>query len=308
MKSQWSSPNENDSFLAQWIAGDISDDQLLEMVSDADYQAYAQLRGSLASMQLSEPDLDENFAAIQNKIQQPKAVVSRSKVISLYASIAVAASVLLFFGWNAVFSFSKHFESPYASTQTLALNDDSQVILNAHSSIDYPKWFSLNRQLKLNGEAFFKVSKGSKFTVETPMGNVQVLGTQFNVLTGKDFLEVSCFEGKVCVTHLGQEWILTPGMDVRINGNEVQTWNQNIAKQPAWISGESSFTNMPLHMVIQQLEKQYHCTINFPPSLAQIKYTGSFPHHSLETALQSVCLPLHLKHRIISEGNIEISE
>ncbi|MFN8274976.1 MAG: FecR domain-containing protein [Flavobacteriaceae bacterium] len=307
MKSQWSSPDENDSFLAHWMVGEISDDQLLEMVSDADYQAYAQLRGSLASMQLNEPDLEQNFAAIQNKIQQPKAS-PKAKVISLYASIAVAASVLLFFGWNAVFSFSEHFASPYGNTQTLALNDDSQVILNAHSSVDYPKWFSLNRQIKLNGEAFFKVSKGSKFTVETPMGAVQVLGTQFNVLTGKDFLEVSCFEGKVRVSHQDKTWILTRGMNVRINGSEIKTWNQDNNAQPLWVSGESSFANMPLQMVIQQLENQYHCSIKYPQNLAQVNYTGSFPHQSLATALQSVCLPLQLKHKTNPDGTIELFE
>lgn len=308
MNHSLSYSNENEPFLAEWISGVISDEQLRTLVSEADYYAYLQLRLSLESMDLAQPNLEAQFAAIQSKINQPKAVASKGKLISLYASIAVAASILLFLGWNAMFSFSEHIASPYGTTQTLALSDHSQVILNAHSQIDYPRWFSMNRQLKLNGEAFFKVSKGSKFTVETSVGAVQVLGTQFNVLTGKDFLEVSCYEGKVRVLHQGQEWILTRGMNVRINGSQVQTWNQILHTQPSWISGESSFTNMPLQRVVQQLEKQYHCSIIYPQNLAQISYTGSFPHQSLETALQSVCLPLQLKHKTNPDGTIELFE
>lgn len=299
--------DENEPFLAAWMAGVISDDELRALVSVPDYLAYLKLRQSIETMELTEPNLEAQFTAIKSKINQPKPT-SKSKVISLYASIAVAASVLLFFGWNAVFSCSEHFASPFGKTQTIALNDHSQVILNAHSHIDYPKWFSMNRQLKLNGEAFFKVSKGSKFTVETSVGQVQVLGTQFNVLTGQDFMEVACYEGKVRVSHQGQEWILTRGMNVRINGAQVDTWTQNANTQPSWISGESSFTNTPLQMVVQQLEKQYHCSIIYPQNLAQISYTGSFPHHSIQTALQSVCLPLQLKHKTNPDGTIELFE
>lgn len=310
MSHSLSYSNESEPFLAEWIAGVISDEQLRSLVSESDYQAYLKMRQSFEIMDLAEPNLEVQFTAVQDKINQnqSKKVSSKGRVISLYASIAVAASVLLFLGWNAMFRFSEHFSTSYGTSQTLALSDHSQVILNADSSIDYPKWFSHNRQLKLNGEAFFKVSKGSKFTVETSVGQVQVLGTQFNVLTGEDFMEVACYEGKVRVSHQGQDWILTRGMNVRINGANITTWNQNTTEKPSWISGESSFSNMPLQMVVQQLEKQYHCSVNYPQNLAQVNYTGSFPHHSLETALQSVCLPLHLKHKTNPDGTIELFE
>ena len=52
--------------------------------------------------------------------------------------------------------------------QEISLPDNSQVSLNALSSVTYNEssWDE-NRELTLNGEAFFKVEKGSTFEVKT---------------------------------------------------------------------------------------------------------------------------------------------
>lgn len=308
MNSSVSQPDQDPPFLAQWMAGVISDEELRAQVSEPDYEAYLQLRQSFASMDLVQPDLEVQFAAIQDKINASEATAPKGKRIALYAALAVAASVVLFWGWSAMFRFSEHFTTTYGTVQPMVLSDQSQVILNANSRVDYPKWFSLHRQLRLTGEAFFKVAKGSTFTVETSLGKVQVLGTQFNVWSADNFLEVACYQGKVRVTHQAQQWILTPGKILRIQDDDIQAWEQPLSGEPHWISGESTFDQMPLKMVLQQLEKQYHCVIHYPKSLEQVRFTGSFPHHSLSTALQSICLPLQLKHQIHSDGTIEIFE
>jgi len=62
------------------------------------------------------------------------------------------------------------------------------VVLNSKSTISFNKtdWKN-NRQLTLDGEAYFKVEKGSTFTVNTNNGSVTVLGTQFNVNSTRRF-------------------------------------------------------------------------------------------------------------------------
>jgi Fe2+-dicitrate sensor, membrane component len=65
------------------------------------------------------------------------------------------------------------------------------VNLNSSSQLSYSKnkWDS-KREVTLNGEAFFKVSKGSTFDVITLNGKVSVLGTQFNVKQRENYFEV----------------------------------------------------------------------------------------------------------------------
>jgi ferric-dicitrate binding protein FerR (iron transport regulator) len=81
--------------------------------------------------------------------------------------------------------------------KTFLLPDDSEVTLNSASQIEYKKWnWTDHRELQLEGEAFFKVTKGQTFDVLTRLGKVTVVGTQFNVKARGDRFEVICFEGK----------------------------------------------------------------------------------------------------------------
>jgi len=58
------------------------------------------------------------------------------------------------------------------------------------------------RIIHLEGEATFKVLKGNSFTVLTPFGKVEVLGTVFTVKAANGLLNVQCSEGKVRVSDL----------------------------------------------------------------------------------------------------------
>ena len=67
--------------------------------------------------------------------------------------------------------------------EALLLPDGSQVYLNHHSTISYDQNFN-PRTIYLDGDAFFTVVPSeSTFTVTTAYGDVEVLGTEFNVQT-----------------------------------------------------------------------------------------------------------------------------
>jgi ferric-dicitrate binding protein FerR (iron transport regulator) len=206
-----------------------------------------------------------------------------------------------------MFVFSNERQAGFGTTAKLALNDHSHVTLNAKSTVSYPTLFQYIRTLKLDGEAYFEVAKGSTFTVETPQGNVRVLGTKFNVLARPGFFEAVCYEGKVQVSHNDFCIILKPGEAVRFYGKKQETWKINEPK-PLWTSGESGFRNTPLQYVITELENQYHKEIQYPKQMAAVRFTGSFTHKNLEIALQSVCLPLHLRYTETQPGKIVLSE
>ena len=73
---------------------------------------------------------------------------------------------------------------PYGTTQKLVMPDGTKVTLNAGSEFTYPETFSKStREVSLNGEGFFEVTKNPKkpFLVHTKKLTVKVLGTVFNV-------------------------------------------------------------------------------------------------------------------------------
>ena len=72
--------------------------------------------------------------------------------------------------------------NPGMITSTI-LPDGTHVILNSNSTIVYPSHFDeKSRNVQLNGEAYFEVTKNSRqpFMVRTPQkAVVKVYGTQF---------------------------------------------------------------------------------------------------------------------------------
>ena len=94
--------------------------------------------------------------------------------------------------------------------------------LNAKSLLAFNKkdW-KQEREVELDGEAFFKVAKGSSFNVITKSGTVTVYGTQFNVKQRDNYFEVICYEGLVGVTYNSQETKLKPGDSFLIIDGEI---------------------------------------------------------------------------------------
>jgi ferric-dicitrate binding protein FerR (iron transport regulator) len=302
------SHSDNDTFLAKWLEGELSDKDLMKLVSQDDFDRYLKIRDGLNIYGKLNVPLDDSFKQIQQKIKKKNTV----KVRKLYTRwmTAIAASVVFFIGfYNFLGSDSVLLKSDFGQQKTVALLDGSEVILNAKSELSYSKkdWQN-NRDVYLNGEAFFKVKKGSKFTVKTKNGDITVLGTQFKVNSNADYFEVVCFKGKVQVNFGVNTQILTPNMAFRkINGNAIEQWKTNI-NQPTWMHGESTFKSVPLKYVITNFEKQFNIKIDKTTIDDSIIFTGSFNHKNINLALASVFRASDIQYKKIDEKNIILSK
>ena len=177
------------------------------------------------------------------------------------------------------------------------LPDGSMVSLNAVTELEYAteKW-SKRRHVKLEGEAFFEVEKGAKFTVETPYGTVEVLGTSFNVEARADVFRVNCYTGKVRVSlPNGSEKIITPQQGVEAIDGQLQERGLDNDNDIAWQDRVHHFKAQPLKEVFAELERQYLIEIDYPDSAAERLYTGSFRSDELRQSLKSVCWPMGLR-------------
>tara|TARA_B100000809_G_C15127932_1_gene527094 strand:+ start:1328 stop:2254 length:927 start_codon:yes stop_codon:yes gene_type:complete len=299
--------NEKDTFLAKWLAGELSNDALKALVSEADYNSFMILRKGIETYEGLELSTDPSFVKIKNHISN-----KNTKVRSLNSNswlLGIAASVVLLFGIFFILGDDiVTIETNFGEQRTIALLDGSEVILNSKSTLIYNEddWEN-NRTLHLIGEAYFKVKKGSTFTVVTDNGDVKVLGTQFNVNSLSDLFEVICFEGKVSVKSKEENYILLPTNSVRrINGYGIEQW-ATVDLNPSWINGESAFKSVPLKYVIRSLESQYNIAINSNAINNNIVYTGSFTHKDLDTALKTVFKSLQIRYIEKEKGNIYLS-
>ena len=94
------------------------------------------------------------------------------------------------------------------------LPDGSRIRLNSASRVSYStEYGKTNRDISLDGEAFFEVAKNAElpFVVSTGNISVEALGTKFNVRSYRDGDEtVTIVEGKVLTTAGESEAVLLP--------------------------------------------------------------------------------------------------
>ena len=226
---------------------------------------------------------------------------NRSRIFRLLPYVAVAAVALILLIMNIGNGFDTSVQTPFAKIENIALPDGSKVKLNADSKIQYDtKSWDKNRVVYMEGEAFFSVEKGSKFTVRTQNGSVLVLGTSFNVYNRNDQLKVHCETGRVSVKSVGKETILTPKQTVSVINRE-HTFTIDVAdsdSRSTWKKGIFVYKSDHLSDVVSELERQFDIKISLDKAFRKMKYTGSFNKSNLNTALIEVFYPLDLKYEI----------
>ena len=188
----------------------------------------------------------------------------------------------------------------------ITLPDGSTAMLNAGSSLSFSDDWSEERVLNLEGEAFFTVKKGCRFKVFTKYGEVQVLGTSFNVSARPENFDVICETGRVLVTSGKSEVIITPGLQASLNDGKL-TKSTASHKGSSWIEGQFVFEEEPLENVIAEIERQYNVSIEHP-SLDGKKYSGQFGNLNLEETLTVVCAPFGLDFSIGENMKVTLKE
>lgn len=255
----------------------------------------------------------EDKAAIWERMaQQLEEQPSKARKVRKISIVrwAAAASILLIIGAAAFARFyTVKIETALAEQTTIKLPDGSTVELNAASQISYaPYWWWMNRTLKFEGEGFFKVEKGSAFTVESTFGKTTVLGTSFNIKTYRLAYEVFCATGKVKVNVGEQEEILTSGESAKLLFKlGLQKQEPKVDQVMAWRENKFAFENSYMNKVVGEMERQYAVKISYPKKLEAMRYSAYYDKPTeIEQALNLICLTLKLKYRKISDHQYQL--
>lgn len=297
---------DKEKLLEKWLVGKLTDSELNEFKKLDDFILNTEIIDGANHFEASQFSTVKSFDDLKKDL--PKKETPIFKLNTYKVLFRVAAMLVV--GLGIYFSF---FFNNLTTVQTLAsqktnfeLPDASSVILNADSKVKYSKkkW-STKRELTLEGEAFFKVAKGSKFDVKTSDGNVSVLGTQFTVKQRDAYFEVICFEGLVSVNIKGTSHKLTKGNTFRILNNVITTAIIK-SNKPSWIDNISTFKSVPLQEVLDEFERQYNVVITSNDVDTNRLFTGGFVHTNLEEAMASITIPFNLSFKKNNSNIIEL--
>ncbi|MCE7996257.1 MAG: hypothetical protein HEP71_30025 [Roseivirga sp.] len=249
---------------------------------------------------------DELMSNINEEAEDNERVlIPEQKSTSRWLIQAISVAALLVIGYFSLIDDNNqglvNFNTATAEIITETLPDQSQVTLNAGSFLFYDSddW-STSREVSLKGEAFFEVTRGSTFTVNTDLGKVTVLGTSFNVYNRDTDFNVACFTGSVQVNMDASQVVLKPGQKATIDKQSgrlvVQDFNPQLSA--TWRIGEFYFDAVELTKVIKELERQFDIKIEVTGDISDRFYSGFFSTQNLAEALQLVFVPMGLSSQI----------
>lgn len=194
----------------------------------------------------------------------------------------VAALVLVVAAGLWIFMPSDHAPVTIATQSgeqaTVTLPDDSRIVLNAHSRLEYdPAAFADgDRRVTVLGEALFEVTHrpgaaDPAFRVRTADGTVRVLGTTFAVTHRDDDTRVVLQEGRVAIDATLADrpaprdttFELSPGDLVAFDAEtgRIDRRRVNARVYTSWASGELVFDNTPLPEVVARIEATYDVNV-----------------------------------------------
>lgn len=171
---------------------------------------------------------------------------------------------------------------PAGQRISLELSDGTVVWLNSRTKIEYPASFvGDNRKVKLDGEAYFEVTKDvhKPFVVETAKGNIEVLGTKFNVeaYSEDNTFATALMEGSVKVSRGKMQYMLRPNQLAYLKNGKMNIASIEDFNLYRWREGLICFKDESFPNIVKKFEKYYGVDIRIENSaVANYRCTGKF--------------------------------
>ena len=293
---------EENTLYAKWLSGELKEEELEALRKSGELEELERIDQLTSQLSLPKYDAKAGYARFKNRSQPAPAKVRHLRRPWLLGAAASIALLLIASLWFLNRSYNYQAAQAFAgANKKVELKEGSIVTLNDGSSMQFSQTWSGERRVELQGEAYFEVSKGEAFRVQTDLGVIEVLGTKFNVRAWGDQLKVLCFEGKVRVSQNGQEAVLEAGEGVKVAGGK---WEQRAGEKegkPEWMKGFSSFEEEALIEVFEEIERQFKVKIEGKD--IKRSFSGQFGHDNLALALEQVCKPLGITYKLSEDKN-----
>ncbi|WP_297333627.1 FecR family protein [Flavobacterium sp.] len=299
-----------DTYLADWISGELTDDKLKGLISKDEFDSYILVRDSISGMRSFSPDIELAYAQLKDvkRLNLPNKFQAGKSLRLYYTS---AAAIILLFVTLASYHYgifgTKNFSTSSASRE-LAIGKNISMFIYQNTSISQNAPLYNEKEITLDyGKVYFEVRKGQMFKINTDKGYVMVLGTKFIVESMGDILNVKCYEGRVKVSHNALEYIVDSGQEFNS-----QYKNVKALKEPSHPDNIESglyykFRGSYIIDVELFLEKNYQVEITFPKEMQYQKFTATLPKNDLERCLRLIASSFHLKY-VIKDDQVIFKE
>jgi transmembrane sensor len=218
-------------------------------------------------------------------------------------------------------------KAPLGARSEVRLNDNTEVMLNAGSSIRFSNNYnSLNRDLTLEGEAYFKVAKNTDLPLIVKAGNINIkaTGTEFNVKAYSDegIIETTLVKGEVEISQKGNNdkdriLILKPNQkaiytdqtdkvtlerikeiepqaikpDKVITDNLLVSLKTDVEQQTAWTKKKLIIKGENLETLCTKLERKYDVTFAFRnEEIKKHRFNGVLLDETFEQVMDAIKL------------------
>lgn len=197
-------------------------------------------------------------------------------------------------------------------TNSIVLPDSSVVYLNSESILKYPTHFTNNRNVYLQGEAYFVVKKqnGARFVVNTSNDTkVEVLGTEFNVNSKAELVNATLVKGSVKFICQGEnnaekDIRIVPGQKISYNPSTktIELQEVDVDAEIEWRDGKTVFRDCPLMKTLEILSKRYNAQfIVKNATLKENRFTGSFKNQSLKQILENFAISTNMRYKYVNK-------
>ncbi len=173
---------------------------------------------------------------------------------------------------------------PLGQMSEVTLPDGSNIWLNSGSSIKYSNEFAKgNRDIYLDGEAFFEVTpnKSSPFSLKTKNLEILVTGTSFNVFAygNEKQHSIALVDGKVNLLSSTGKKIkeLKQGQLATYTEGDNTIVLSRFDKEfyTSWVDGTIVFKMEKLEDIVPKLERWYNINIQIEePAVKEFRFTG----------------------------------
>lgn len=276
-----------DSLLFKFFLGEASNDETDRIAVWLDenpelHQKYMdKIHEQFVMSIMNEPDrIPEADHSLSYRLTHSRAIRRIAGIAAVI--LATVGACYLFFDMriDRMIQAQTSIEAPAGQHVRLTLSDGSTVELNSKSRITYPALFvGKERRVQLEGEAMFDVHHDAShpFIVETYVCDVEVRGTQFNVIADQDGLEFSTalFEGCVAVRNKvnGEQILMRPNTIVKLRDGHLYLGELTDRDDYLWTDGVISLGGNSFAQIIDKLRRYYDVDIEIQrTTLPEIKY------------------------------------
>ena len=206
---------------------------------------------------------------------------------------------------------------PLGSKSEIKLPDGTTVSLNAGSTLRYPTDYGKNQRcIYLEGEGYFSVTKqnGKPFTVYTPLMNINVLGTEFNVKAypTEKVTETILIKGKLAIENGKTGKAIDRTISLNQSGQKLSVAAPELQLKPvltqldpdiagavvSWKESDWRFEKEPLQDLAVKLERRYNVNIHVDDQLKSQHFTGTIRDESLEQILSIMKISYPIQYSI----------